>query len=186
MNVERTDAVDGEGAEVAVRGAADQWAGIYQRHSTAIYRVLLGKVCNRADAEDLTAEVFIRAMGPLRMTASEREVRGYLFATARTILADHWRRMLSQPTTTLHDDLPEPALVTHVANGDQPQARAILARLPERYRQILELRFLHSRSLRETADELGITVGNAKVLQHRALSRALCLGRQATAAGSVS
>jgi RNA polymerase sigma-70 factor (ECF subfamily) len=44
--------------------------------------------------------------------------------------------------------------------------------LPERYRRILELRFLRSYTLREAADELGITVGNAKVLQHRALARA--------------
>jgi len=167
-----------------VEGTEDQWAAIYGRHSAAIYRMLLGRVRNRADAEDLTAEVFIRAMGPLRLSATEREIRGYLLATARTILADHWRRTLSQPVTTLYDDLPEP--VADAANSDQPQARAILAGLPERYRQILELRFLSSRSLRETADELGITVSNAKVLQHRALSRALCLGMQATAAGSAS
>lgn len=171
MNVEGTD-------------AGEQWAAIYRRHSVAVYRVLLGKVRNRADAEDLTAEVFIRAMGLLRPSASEREIRGYLLATARTILADHWRRILSQPVTTLYEDLPEP--VADSAHDDQPRARAILARLPERYRQILELRFLRSRSLRETADELGITVSNAKVLQHRALSRALCLDTQATPAGSVS
>lgn len=182
--------VEGAGAVTSVRqveerGAADQWAAIYQRHFTFIYQVLLGKVRNRADAEDLTAEVFIRAMGPLRTTASEHEIRGYLLAAARTILADHWRRTLSQPTTTLHDDIPEPALTAAVADDGKPQVRAILARLPERYRQILELRFLCSCSLREVADELGITVNNAKVLQHRALSRAVCLGMQATATGSV-
>ena len=193
MTVEGAEAVNIEGADavnsvrpVEVRGAADQWAAIYQRHFTFIYQVLLGKVRNQADAEDLTAEVFIRAMGPLRMTASEREIRGYLLATARTILADHWRRTLSQPTTTLHDDIPEPAHPADVADGGKPQVRAILARLPERYRQILELRFLCSCSLREVADELGITVNNAKVLQHRALTRAVRLGMQATAAGSVS
>jgi RNA polymerase sigma factor (sigma-70 family) len=162
--------VDGDQA------AADEWTVIYQRHSTSIYQMLLGRVRNQADAEDLTAEVFIRAMGPLRTTASEYEIRSYLLATARTILADHWRRALSQPTITLHDDMPEPGGTPDIMNAGvdagKPQARAILARLPERYRQILELRFLCSRSLREVADELGITVGNAKVLQHRALSRA--------------
>src|SRR5207245_1147237 len=81
--VEVADAVNSV-RQVDVRAATDQWAAIYQRHSTFIYQVLLGKVRNQADAEDLTAEVFIRAMGPLRMTASEREIRGYLLATART------------------------------------------------------------------------------------------------------
>jgi RNA polymerase sigma-70 factor (ECF subfamily) len=171
--------------QVAAPGVAAGWAGIYQRHAAFIYQTLLGKVRNQADAEDLTAEVFIRAMGPLRVTASECEIRGYLLATTRTTLAGHWKRTLSQPTSTLRDDIPEPALTTDAVDGGKPQAHAILARLPERYRQILELRFLCSCSLREAADELGITVNNAKVLQHRALSRAARLAGQAAPASSV-
>jgi RNA polymerase sigma-70 factor (ECF subfamily) len=45
----------------------------------------------------------------------------------------------------------------------------ILAGLPDRYRRILELRFLEAMSLREAAQAMGVSVGNAKVLQHRAL-----------------
>ena len=41
--------------------------------------------------------------------------------------------------------------------------------LPDRYRQILESRFLQGSSIKEAAAELGISVANAKVLQHRAL-----------------
>ena len=48
----------------------------------------------------------------------------------------------------------------------------MLAPLPERHRRILELRFLEGRSVREAAHEMGISVGNAKVLQHRALRMA--------------
>jgi RNA polymerase sigma-70 factor (ECF subfamily) len=44
--------------------------------------------------------------------------------------------------------------------------------LPERHRRVLELRFLEARSIRETAREMGISVANAKVLQHRALRMA--------------
>jgi RNA polymerase sigma factor (sigma-70 family) len=49
--------------------------------------------------------------------------------------------------------------------------------LPERYRRILELRFLRSMSLKEVAAEMRITVGNAKVLQHRALRLAAEAGK---------
>ena len=41
--------------------------------------------------------------------------------------------------------------------------------LPDHYRQILELRFLQGNSIKESAAELGVSVANAKVLQHRAL-----------------
>lgn len=154
--------------------AGEQWTAIYQQHAALIQRTLLGKVRNQADAEDLTAEVFVRAMKPIRVTASEYEIRSYLLATTRTVLADHWKRTLRQPTTTLRDDIPEPARAADAVDDGRPHAHAhaILARLPERYRQILELRFLRSHSLSEAADVLGITVNNAKVLQHRALSRA--------------
>ena len=47
-----------------------------------------------------------------------------------------------------------------------------LAALPDRYRRILELRFLHACSIKEAAAEMGITVANAKVLQYRALRSA--------------
>jgi RNA polymerase sigma-70 factor (ECF subfamily) len=48
----------------------------------------------------------------------------------------------------------------------------VLERLPERYRRVLELRFLYGYSIRETALELGITPENVKVIQHRALAKA--------------
>jgi DNA-directed RNA polymerase specialized sigma24 family protein len=41
--------------------------------------------------------------------------------------------------------------------------------MPDNYRRILELRFLQGRSIKESAAELGVSVANAKVLQHRAL-----------------
>jgi RNA polymerase sigma-70 factor (ECF subfamily) len=52
------------------------------------------------------------------------------------------------------------------------RVQALLRRLPERYRQVLELRFLRRLSVEETARELGISHGNAKVLQYRALRKA--------------
>jgi RNA polymerase sigma factor (sigma-70 family) len=53
---------------------------------------------------------------------------------------------------------------------------AVLRRLPEQYRRVLELRFLQRLSVAETARELGVSHGNAKVLQYRALRKAALLG----------
>jgi RNA polymerase sigma-70 factor (ECF subfamily) len=54
----------------------------------------------------------------------------------------------------------------------------ILSALPDQYRRILELRFLDSYSVREAAAELGVSVANAKVLQHRALRRAAQMAQE--------
>jgi RNA polymerase sigma-70 factor (ECF subfamily) len=59
------------------------------------------------------------------------------------------------------------------------RAHAVLSRLPERYRRVLELRFLSGMSLKETARELGVSLGNAKVLQLRALRKAAELDTEA-------
>jgi RNA polymerase sigma-70 factor, ECF subfamily len=158
----------------SVSGTADDWTVIYNEHAMIIYQLMMSKVRNRADAEELTAEVFSRALVPLRVTASRREIRGYLTATARTVLAAHWERISIWPTTTLHDDLVDAD--TAVSPPDDQRAWTILAALPDRYRRILELRFLREYTHKEVADEMGITVGNAKVLQHRALAHAARLG----------
>jgi RNA polymerase sigma-70 factor (ECF subfamily) len=135
---------------------------------------MFSRVGNRPDAEDLTAEVFRAALGPLRTSASVGEVRAYLLTTARTVLASHWRRRYSVEISSIDveaDAAPprdEPTL-----ESDAPQrVTNILAELPERYERILQLRFLQSNSLKEAARAMNISLSNAKVLQHRALRRA--------------
>ena len=144
------------------------WDEIYLDNVTRIYRLMYSKVGNRPDAEDLTAEVFMAALGPMRVGASRGEVKAYLLATARTVLVDHWRRRVGIDVTTI--EIVEPMAPEPPGPTDAPErARRTLTHLPERYRQILELRFLRAMSVKEAAHEMGVTVANAKVLQHRAL-----------------
>ncbi|MGH3832263.1 MAG: RNA polymerase sigma factor [Pseudonocardiaceae bacterium] len=152
------------------------WEAVYRDNVERVYRLMFAKVGNRADAEDLTAEVFLAALRPLRVSASVGEVRAYLFATARTVLAGHWRRTLGQEITRLGDD--EELAADTTVSSDEASSRAvaraavILAQLPESYRRILQLRFLDACSVREAAAAMGVSVAYAKVLQHRALRRA--------------
>jgi RNA polymerase sigma-70 factor (ECF subfamily) len=154
--------------------AYPDWDSIYLDNVQRLYRLMYSKVGNRPDAEDLTSEVFTAALRPLRTTASKPEVRAYLIATARTVLARYWRRRLGAEITAIDIDAALQFMDDSQPTHKDPDDRAarVLEGLPERYRRILELRFLQSMSLREVANEMGITVGNAKVLQHRALQRA--------------
>lgn len=146
------------------------WDAIYLDNVNRIYRLMYSKVGNRSDAEDLTAEVFLAALGPLRVSASIGEVRAYLAATARTVLAGYWRRRLGVEVTRIDPDAELPEHDEPDFPSQAPErARRVLGSLPERYRQILELRFLRAMSLKEAAETMDVTVGNAKVLQHRAL-----------------
>jgi RNA polymerase sigma factor (sigma-70 family) len=149
------------------------WEAIYRDNVDWVHRLLFAKVGNRPDAEDLTTEVFLTALRPLRVSATVPEVRAYLLATARSALAGYWRRTLGTQVTILEDDDLEEVLAETPRN-EQASGRAhrILAGLPDRYRRILELRFLQAHTIKEAAAEMGVSVANAKVLQHRALRQA--------------
>ena len=144
------------------------WEAVYQDNAGWVYRTLFARVGNRADAEDLTAEVFLAALRPLRLSASVGEVRAYLRATARTVLAAHWRETMGREITSIEDIEQPPDSEEAISTAPQRVAQ-VLESLPDHYRRILELRFLQGNSIKESASELGVTVANAKVLQHRAL-----------------
>src|ERR1700737_3061853 len=77
------------------------WDAAYRDNVDRLYRLMYSKVGNRPDAEDLTADVFRAAFVPLRLASSKGEVRAYLLATARTVLATHWRQRLGLPVTSI-------------------------------------------------------------------------------------
>src|SRR5580698_1785360 len=156
--------------------AYTDWESVYRDNVGRLYRLMYARVGNRADAEDLTSEVFRTALRPLRLASSKGEVRSYLLTTAQTVLASHWRRTLGAPVTIIDPEsdmnsLAEPSGTEEPSEAPQ-RAAEILAALPDRYRRILELRFLEACSIKEAAQALGVSVSNAKVLQHRALRMA--------------
>lgn len=160
-----------------LRSAPDEvyqdWEAVYQDNISWVYRMMFAKVGNRPDAEDLTAEIFVATLRPLRLPAPAAQVRSYLLATARTALARYWNRRLGQQVTTLPEDVQDVLDTGTGLESLAPQkAQQILSELPDRYQRILRLRFLDACSIAEAAQALGITVANAKVLQHRALRRA--------------
>jgi RNA polymerase sigma factor (sigma-70 family) len=153
------------------------WESAYRDNVVSVYRYVYRQVGNRADAEDLTGQTFTHALRSVRLPAPAHAARAYLMKTARTVLADHWRRHYAMPVVaTDPSDLgvvPAPG----PENGRAAQrAGRILALLPDRPRQLLELRFLRGYSVREAAREMGLTEANVKIIQYRALRRAAQIG----------
>ncbi len=149
------------------------WDAVYRDNVERVYRLMFARVGNRPDAEDLTGEVFLAALPRLRQAASVGEVRAYLLAVCRTVLAEHWRRTLGRQLTTVDPDtLAEDATPAPETDARTRLAERVLDELPERYGTILRLRFLEAATIREAAKRMGVTVANAKVLQYRALRQA--------------
>jgi RNA polymerase sigma-70 factor (ECF subfamily) len=161
---------------------------VYEANAEQIYRFVYFKLGNREDAEDITSQVFIKAANLLDVTQDSRTILAWLYQVARTTITDHWRQYYKGPTSSLEQL--EEANPLHLAaepvllgatedeetGGATEKVRRIMDLLSANYRQVLELRFLKGYSLKETATAMGITEGNAKVLQHRALQKAVKLG----------
>src|SRR5690348_15933584 len=108
-----------------------------------VYAFIFARVGNRADAEDLTQQVAMKAIPRLRAEAAAPSIRAYLFATARTVLAGFWARKFSLPEEELHDELALPAATAPTTAAESSEAAdrvtQILAALPANYRRVLEL-----------------------------------------------
>lgn len=152
---------------------------LYRAHVRPLYTFIYGKVGNREAAEDLTSEVFTRALAHLDPTRDARSIVAWLYRVARNAVADYWRAsgggrviaLAEASMSRLPPPLPDAALHEQAAT----RAAALLERLPENYRTVLTLRVLEGMSVAETARRMGASAANVKVLQHRALKHAAAL-----------
>nr|WP_233159607.1 sigma-70 family RNA polymerase sigma factor [Actinophytocola xanthii] len=112
---------------------------LFSRHSTAVYRLAVGLVNDRAEAEDLTAEAFFRVLQAIRRGSGPVDnVRGYLLIVARRVA---WEWSLRRRDVPVSDEE-----LTHRAPSD-PDATGVLTErnlirraftsLPERWRNVL-------------------------------------------------
>lgn len=85
---------------------------LYEENVNLIYRYVYAWMRNREEAEDLTSEIFLKALQRVDDRRSPREIQGWLFRIARTMLVDHWRHRYRQHTFSLeqylHDEDQEP------------------------------------------------------------------------------
>ena len=141
-----------------------RFLNIYDRYFHRVYAYALRRTGNRSDAEDVTSEVFHKALSQI----GSFEWRGapfgaWLMRIAANQLADRWQkaaRDARQPVTVPadHDDIERRALLFQ-----------LVERLPDAQRRVVELRFGEDKSLLEVAQLLGRSAGAVKQLQRRAL-----------------
>lgn len=155
----------------AKKGDTEAVGVLYQQHVPAIYRYIAYRVPTSTDAEDLTAEVFLKMVEGLpgyQPRGAPFEAWLYRIAAAR--VADFYRRkkQVSELSETITDSkpLPEEALQQ---SQELDMLRGVLRRFSEDDQNILILRFVERKSHKDVADILGKSVTAVKSAQHRAL-----------------
>jgi RNA polymerase sigma-70 factor, ECF subfamily len=152
-----------------------------------LYTFIYSKVGNREAAEDITSEVFTKALMYLDPTREEHSLVAWLYRVAHNAVADYWRAGRVSSVIALEEarTVRRSPPAADVARQEQAatRARALLARLPENYRTVLSHRLLEGLNVAETARCMGTSEANVKVLQHRALKRAAELREDDTVDG---
>ena len=178
-------------SEPPIREAATDVQGFqtfYQEKFALIYRYVYSQVGNKEDAEDLTSEIFLKAVSSINYEHSPLSRHKWLHLIARSSIADYWRNHYRLPTSSL-DELfevgweglaEERPVVISSKPRPEDRVRRLLQALPERYQEVLTCRFLLNLSIKDTAARMGMSVPGVKVLQFRALRRAAELEQAAT------
>lgn len=146
--------------------------GLYERHVTRVYRYLLVRVGNVADAEDLTSQTFLVAMENLDKYRGERPFLAWLFGIARHKVADKYRRQKPEVMLETAGDLVDTQEAPDTLVSQKLQIEAVAQKLqtlsPDRA-EAISLRLFGGLDIPEIARLMRRQEPAVRMLLHRGL-----------------
>lgn len=144
-------------------GDADAWGELYRRYAPAIFRFCRRVLPAREDAEDATTEIFMKVRQKLGSYDASRPFTAWLYKVASNHCWDTLRRrhirqdLETGDVDTLPLEHPDPGQLERMqAEHTSKEVRRGLAKLPDRARMALMLRYYADMSYEEIADTLGV------------------------------
>ncbi len=161
--------------ERAKRGEAQAFEQLYETYFNRIYRYIMNRVSSQADAEDLTQQVFLKALESI----GSFKWRGvsfssWLFRIAHNQVVDHDRKGSREKTLPLDEERlvssADPAIhIEKKLTGEQLFVSC--KQLSDAQQEVISLRFAAGLSITKTSEAMGRSEGAVKVLQHDAIVR---------------
>ena len=161
--------------DLAQGGDSEAFGELYDHYADQVFRYVYYRVGERPLAEDLTGDVFVRALRALpRFAWQGSDFGAWLTTIARNLITDHYKSSRTK-REVVADELPE---ADDTRAGPEQEAldrdtqNALLRALqdlPDDQRECLVSRFILERSIAETAETMGRSPGAIKQLQLRAI-----------------
>jgi RNA polymerase sigma factor (sigma-70 family) len=149
-----------------------EFSRVYDEHVWRVYGFLAYRLGDRGAAEDLTQATFERALRAWsRFDPRRASEITWLLAIARNLLIDHHRRDRSHLTEPMEDHLAPLVSGPEEQLSSCPELITALARLSERDREVVALRFGGDMSGPEIAQVLGLTLANVQQILSRSLRK---------------
>jgi RNA polymerase sigma-70 factor (ECF subfamily) len=164
--------------EQALQKREEAYSAIVSRYQERVTKYILLLVSNNDDAKDISQETFEKAFGMLHSYDSQFAFSTWLFTIAKNCCIDFLRKqrlnVRSIETMTNSDDpggrsssVPSPE-ENFIFEQEIDKLKRHIEKLPELYREVAELRFLHEYAYEEIAKELNLPLGTIKTRIRRA------------------
>jgi RNA polymerase sigma-70 factor, ECF subfamily len=152
-----------------------QFGALYDRHFQQIYRFVYSRVREQTAAEDVTSEIFMKALKAMpRYQDTGRPFAAWLYQIAVNAIADRYRTLRpSQSIDDFHDlSVAGPALEDLAAHRDElRRIWTLVEQLPGQQKTAMVLKFQEDMKIEDIAIAMGKSPGAVKLLIHRGVSR---------------
>lgn len=156
----------------------DAFETLYEHFFPRVYNFIYARLKNSADADDVTSITFMKMNENLNQyDPSKAAFSTWLFRIAMNAIVDHTRRSAKNNETEWEDSFdpeapdyvkPEAQVLKNEGNSELLKA---LAKLPERDRRVVELKFFSELDARVIAEIMNMSEGNIRVTLHRTLAK---------------
>jgi RNA polymerase sigma-70 factor, ECF subfamily len=159
-------------------GNAHAFSLLYDRYIDKVYRYCVHRVGDAETAEDLTADVFMRALRRIGSFSWQgKDFGAWLVTIARNRCHDHFKSAkfrMEHAVAEVYDSAPAPSYDADHSRGLEladlrAEVHAALAKLKSDQAEVLYHRFLEGRDVEQTAQIMGRNEGAIRALQYRAL-----------------
>lgn len=139
-----------------------------------VFSFVMKKVQDENVADEITVSVFSKVLAKLDLYDPNFQFKTWMLTIAQNSVIDYWRKKNreNEDSTDNFEGFknqfarsPEELLISE---EEQKQILSIIESLDSNYQDIIRLRFFEEKSIKEIAEELGLTVANTKVRIMRA------------------
>lgn len=160
----------------AQNGESEAFSLIYREYVEQVFRYACIRVGRDEQAEDITQEVFIKALQNIKSYRYKgKSFASWLFRIAHNQIIDYYRQSNKYQQVPIMETLSstdeEDPVISLERRAEVSTIKQAIEELPPRQKEIISLRFGAELSISETAQATGISEGSVKKLQHEAITR---------------
>lgn len=153
------------------------FAALYDEFAQRLYAYIRLKVTDTEKAEDILQDVFLKVwQGCRKLQIKDLNFSAWLYKVTANTVNDFYRAKYREPQTVPLEEAKEVAglddTALNASRGLEKQViKRTLEKLPNHYKEVIELRFLQDFSISDTAEILGRNSVTIRVWQHRAMKQ---------------